>query len=269
MASLSTTRNEVFSSLAKIRNKVRKRRSRKEGHNVSAMKSLPNDLLLEVIAKVASNSFDDLCRIRQTCKEFKEAGQEDYIFQHVSIEKFPLFPLRKRKRFSELMRRCQKCGNAEALYRQGVLDLFSLRKRYEFESGFECLEKAAAKGHIEATYLYGVFLTCVGGEAKQQGLQSLCSLNSKNLSESRERFMTYIQSMWVNNVLVRKILAYNDRVKACSQCGNLQNNFVTKRGWDDVYDEGDNLNGCGSCKMNREVNIFCDRLRSSTYVNSL
>ncbi|KAK9933767.1 hypothetical protein M0R45_020943 [Rubus argutus] len=254
-----------MASLSRVRKNVTKHRSRKGVHHVSAMTSLPDDLLLEVIAKVASNSFDDLCRIRQSCKEFNKAGQDDYVFQYVSMDKFPLIPFRKRKQLSDFLRRCQKCGNAEALYRQGVLDLFSLSK--QFESGFECLKKAASKGHIEAKYTYGVFLACVGGEAKQQGLQSLSTLNGRDLSESRERTMTCIRSMWVNNVIVQTMLAYNARAKRCSQCGNLQDNFVVKRGWDNLYEEGDDFNGCDSCKMNREVNIFCDRLRSCTFVN--
>ncbi|KAL6188594.1 hypothetical protein ACLB2K_039986 [Fragaria x ananassa] len=161
MATLSRTRNK----------KVRKNRNSRKGGSVN-LKSLPNELLLEVIAKVASNSFDDLCRMRQSCKEVNKAGQDDYIFQHVSLDKFRFNPLRKRKRYLELLRSCGKCGNAEALYRQGVLELFNL-KEFDFESGFECLKKAAARGHREATYVYGVFLACVGGEMKQQDLRSL------------------------------------------------------------------------------------------------
>ncbi|XP_050374680.1 putative F-box protein At1g67623 [Argentina anserina] len=255
-----------MASLTRTRKKIKKPRSRKGGQDVSVLMSLPNDLLLEVIAKVASNSFDDLCRIRQSCKEFNKAGQHDYIFEHVSIDKFPFIPLRRKEEFSEFLGRCGKCGNAEALYRQGVVRLFNL-KEFDFESGFECLKKAAAKGHKEAMYVYGVFLVCVGGEAKQQGVQCLSSLNREDLSESRERTMTCIRSMWANNVIIGAMLAYSARVKTCSQCGNVQDNFVSKRGWDDLYDESDNLSGCDSCKMNREVNIFCDRLRGCTKVN--
>ncbi|KAL6185968.1 hypothetical protein ACLB2K_042090 [Fragaria x ananassa] len=142
MATLSRTRNK----------KVRKNRNSRKGGSVN-LKSLPNELLLEVIAKVALNSFDDLCRMRQSCKEINKAGQDDYVFQHVSLDKFRFNPLRKRKRYLELLRSCGKCGNAEALYRQGVLELFNL-KEFDFESGFECLKKAAARGHREATYVH-------------------------------------------------------------------------------------------------------------------
>ncbi|GAB2297204.1 hypothetical protein Dimus_031317 [Dionaea muscipula] len=54
-------------------------------------------------------------------------------------------------------KRCKECGNAEALYREGMVDYFS---HMRIETGIENLKRAANKGHVEASYVYGIILIC-------------------------------------------------------------------------------------------------------------
>jgi len=61
-----------------------------EEHNVGII-SLPNDMLIEVLTKVASSSFTDLFKAKLTCSDLWGLAEEDHIFQQVLLEKIPLF----------------------------------------------------------------------------------------------------------------------------------------------------------------------------------
>ncbi|KAL5827012.1 hypothetical protein ACOSQ3_018857 [Xanthoceras sorbifolium] len=93
---------------------------------------LPKDLLTQVLARVASSSVSDLFNLELSCKDLLLLGQDDCVFEHASMEKFSISP-------------CKESGNPEALYRQGMLEFFSL---YKTSSGFQFLKTAAKKGHM-------------------------------------------------------------------------------------------------------------------------
>ena len=54
----------------------------------STIESLPNDLLIEVLAKGAAFSFTDLVQAKLATKDFLEASSHGYIFQHASLGNF-------------------------------------------------------------------------------------------------------------------------------------------------------------------------------------
>jgi hypothetical protein len=56
-----------------------------EEHKVG-MIDFPNDMLTEVLTKVASSSFTDLFKAKLTCRDFCELVEEDHIFQQASLE---------------------------------------------------------------------------------------------------------------------------------------------------------------------------------------
>ncbi|KAF5736930.1 putative F-box protein [Tripterygium wilfordii] len=79
------------------------------------------------------------------------------------------------------------------------------------ESWLEDLKKAAAKGHKEATYVYGIILLCAGGESKEQGMELLCSMKNEksleglSLAVRRERIKAALHRLWkINTKLVPK-----------------------------------------------------------------
>jgi len=108
--------------------------------NKSSIKSLPNELLTEVLGHVASTSFTDLFNVKLSCKYFLEVAKDDYIFQRISLEKFPVVPLRISNEASSFFKRCEESGNPESLFRQGMIDYFSLAM---IESGLEYLKRVA------------------------------------------------------------------------------------------------------------------------------
>ncbi|CAK9137316.1 unnamed protein product [Ilex paraguariensis] len=88
--------------------------------NDLAIKSLPKELLVDVLARVASSSFTDLFNAKLCCRDFLGAADEDYILEHVSINRFPVIPWFTRDEVVAFLNRCKDNGNPEALYRQGL-----------------------------------------------------------------------------------------------------------------------------------------------------
>ncbi|KAL4282449.1 hypothetical protein GQ457_16G011030 [Hibiscus cannabinus] len=174
----------------------------------NVVRSLPEDLLSEILRYAASNSITDFVNTKLSCKAFYEVSNTDQIFKNVSMEKFNLIPWRKSERVFQ--KRCIAAENTEALYRKGMIDCFSRRKS---ESGLRCLKKATEKGHVETIYAYGIILICFGGELREQGLQIVSSLNlmnsngmkksSKTIVNCRSKTERFLSNMWVYVTLTK------------------------------------------------------------------
>lgn len=74
----------------RVKKEINKPKSRKNQKPISLVKTLPNDLLVNIVAKVASRSMIDLCKIKLSCKEFLNASEDDYVYQHAAMDKFAL-----------------------------------------------------------------------------------------------------------------------------------------------------------------------------------
>ncbi|XP_016558423.2 putative F-box protein At1g67623 [Capsicum annuum] len=104
----------------------------------SSIQSLPNELLTDVVARVASRSFKN--------------------FINVKLRYFPIAPWQKQRqekinKVNSFMELCRECGNTEALYRKGVVDYL---RDDEPELALEFLKGAAKGGHIGAWYVESV-----------------------------------------------------------------------------------------------------------------
>ncbi|KAL4627575.1 hypothetical protein ACB092_05G175200 [Castanea dentata] len=179
--------------------KATRRTKYKRNFHSSSIKSLQNKLLTEVLGHVASTSFTDLFNVKLSCKYFLEVAKDDYIFQRISLEKFPIVPLCISNEASSFLKRCEEFGNPESLFRQRVIDYFSLMM---IESELVYLKRAAEKGHSEATYVYEIILLCSEDQLKQEGLKILSSLKmtkSSGLKECRKRMRTVMRDMWISS----------------------------------------------------------------------
>ncbi|KAJ6949147.1 hypothetical protein NC651_003225, partial [Populus alba x Populus x berolinensis] len=202
----------------------------REKHDKGKKKNFPGDLLTEALARVASTSFSDLFTAKLSCKEFLEAASEKYIFEHITIQKFPVIPWRISHGASCFSDRRKEKGNPEALFRQGMFEFFSSKKP---ESGFQHLEKAAKKGHVEAINTCSIILVCHGGQFKQEGIELLSSLMSYNSrhwanKECRNKIKGILQSMWRDKSEGDIGPKSHGRTCNCSK--------FTKRGWIDEED---------------------------------
>ncbi|CAK7356025.1 unnamed protein product [Dovyalis caffra] len=229
-------------------------KGRRKTNSHEFFKNFPKDLLTEVLARVASASFSDLFTAKLSCKEFLEVASENYIFEQITLEKFPVIPWRISHDASSFLDRCKENGNPEALFRQGMVEYFSSKKPV---SGFQYLKNAAEKGHAEATYVCGIILVCYGGQFKQEGLELLSSLkSSKSIRQCRNKLKGIVRSMWID-----KSEAGIGPAEPKSHGRTCNCSKFTKRGWIDEED----FPTCDSCIWDHEATLFCNILRTSGF----
>ncbi|PHT65465.1 hypothetical protein T459_29890 [Capsicum annuum] len=120
----------------------------------SSIESLPNELLTDIVARVASRSFKNFINVKLSCKVFDELANERYVYQKATLVDFPIAPWEKQtqekiSKVNSFMELCRECENTEALYRKGVLDYF---KDDEAEVALEFLKRAENGGHVGACF---------------------------------------------------------------------------------------------------------------------
>ncbi|XP_071713549.1 putative F-box protein At1g67623 [Rutidosis leptorrhynchoides] len=171
---------------------------KRHGKIVHQPDNLPREMLVEILARVASSSFTTLFNAKLSSKDLMEAAQDDYIYQRISINKFPVihwFP--PKEDVVSFLTRCFEKGNPEALFRRGMINYF---RRANVESGLELLKSAVAKGHFEATYVYGMILLARGNQSNQQGLNLLNSMKSSTRGWKVQDSRAKIESI-VNQIM--------------------------------------------------------------------
>ncbi|GAB2294026.1 hypothetical protein Dimus_028242 [Dionaea muscipula] len=225
-----------------------------------SIESLPIHVTVEILARVSSSSFTDLYNSKLCCKEFLKATEEDYVLQHTSIprDRFPVVPWTKEDKLVTFLKRCRECGNAEALYREGMVDYFS---RMRIEAGLENLKRAANKGHIEASYVYGIILVCTERKSAQgrKLLDDVLSNSAFNIECLRERIKTVVRQMWVTNSMAGSESEEGEEahVNSCT-CSCQQSE--ANRGWP-LDDEDDVSRHSQSCNWDCEIRSFRAMLR--------
>ncbi|OIW19595.1 hypothetical protein TanjilG_18405 [Lupinus angustifolius] len=187
-----------------VKNKGKSDKKKMKHESISTIKSLPRELLVEIMAKVASASVLDLCKVKLSCKDFLHASEDDYVYQHVSMDKFALVPLPWfiNEKESSFLKRCKDSGNSEITYREGMVEYFSSLK---IDSGLDNLKKATLQGHVDSKYVYSMILMCSKEEKENKvGFDLFCSLRTSTcVMRCRKRVKSFIRSMWVNNHVVR------------------------------------------------------------------
>ncbi|XP_057445004.1 putative F-box protein At1g67623 [Lotus japonicus] len=177
----------------------KRQRTRKGPCSTTTIQALPRDLLVEVVATVASSSFMDFHTIKTCCRDFLDATEDRYVWQRVSLDNFPLIQWRPNNKATSFLTRCKECGNMESLYREG------LRKYFDYPDGnmdgLEILKTAAQKGHKEAKYVCGMILLCSeDDEMRKQGFEYMCILRkSKCVVELRNKVKKLMDFLWKSN----------------------------------------------------------------------
>nr|XP_043630305.1 F-box protein At2g35280-like [Erigeron canadensis] len=214
--------------------------------------SLPRDILVDVLAYVASDSFDNLFKAKLSCKVLLDAAKDDSIFRSISLDKFPVtpwFPLNDR--VQSFLTHCFEIGNSHALFRHGMIEYFKLGK---VESGLEYLKRAVRKGHSVATYVYGMILLSRGDEVScQEGLNVLnhmkySSHGNWNVKRCRDEIKCILDRMWIKNWF-----ALENVDTRCQEQGHVSQ--FCCRGWN--FDDNVKVSSCDTCMWYRELVNFC------------
>lgn len=149
---------------------IKKARTMKKSTTTpSFIQSLMDDLLVEILTKVASHSFHDPYSEKMVCNKFNQLTKNDRIFEHINIRIFEMVNLltswsRDEKVFN-FLKSCRECNNFEALYSQKMRCYFGYNNS---ELGIKSLKTVIPKDYQAATYIYGVILVCHGGMKKRK-----------------------------------------------------------------------------------------------------
>ncbi|XP_057418877.1 putative F-box protein At1g67623 [Lotus japonicus] len=216
----------------------------------AAINLLPRDLLVEVIAKVASDSFIDLHTIKTCWKDFLDATNDSYVWQRVSLDKFPLIHWSNDKA-SWFLSRCRDSGNIESLFREGLREYFNCP--HGKMNSLEILKMAAQKGHKEAKYVYGMILLCSkNDELRKQGLENMRFLRkSKCVVSCRNKVKRLLDSMWKKNSPLER-----NHIPQCQFKSTCKGWRVKTGGWVLLNDEDDDISLCEYCRWDHELKSF-------------
>ncbi|GAV74898.1 hypothetical protein CFOL_v3_18378 [Cephalotus follicularis] len=106
---------KTLGSLLHVSRSIPTKKKARHSPSSSTIKSLPHYLLLEVVSRVVLHSFYDILNAKLICKYFLNVAKDDYVFQHVSMDKFPLVPWIFSEESSLFINRFLENGNLEAL----------------------------------------------------------------------------------------------------------------------------------------------------------
>jgi len=222
------------------------------------IKSLPIDLLINVVARVSSESCIDHYNMKVCCKDFFHASKDNYMWQQVSLKNVPLnlwFCKERVSMFDSFLQSCKEGGNIEVLYREGLQEI--VRYAGNIEKGIGDLKIVAEKGHLEAKYVYGLILLCSeDDDLRKEGVEYMRFLrNAKCVVSCRNNVVALLGNTWRRpyETLVRNPipLCYNRR------CNGW--NMKKCRSWKMVDNEDDEdgiKNSCENCRWDVELDFF-------------
>jgi len=184
------------------------------------------------------------------CRDFFHASKDNYMWQQVSLEKFPLHSwLSKEQRlvFDSFMESCKEGGNIEALYKDGLREI--IRYMGNVEKGIKDLKMAAEKGQLEGKYVCGLILLCsYEDDLRKKGVEYMQFLrNVKCVVSYRNKVIALLGNIWRRpyGTLVR------NPTPLCRK--RLYNGWVMKKShyWKIVDNEDDDnsiKNSCEHCR---------------------
>nr|XP_019068726.1 uncharacterized protein LOC104646634 [Solanum lycopersicum] len=220
---------------------------------------LPNEILTEIVGRVASSSFKSLINIKLSCKILNEVANERFVYQKVTLVDFPIEPWwkeqtqEKKNKVVSFMELCRECGNTEFLYRKGVLDFF---KNDKPEVAMEFLKQAANGDHFGALYVIGIIRVFLGDEYKQKGVKLIGIMKKTEASrkitrQCRKSLLEMLKTIWVKNPLIL------GKRPACCTIQHEKN--ILRNGWLDRDDEHAYIH-CDACSCDVEISYILDVL---------
>ncbi|KAL5064954.1 hypothetical protein RYX36_026691 [Vicia faba] len=127
--------------------------------SLAVIQLLPKDLLLEIVASIASQSFVNVHIMKICCIDFLSITEENYVLQNISLDSFSVIQRFSNEKALTFLSRCMESGNIEILFRDGFREDFGSSNENNI-GGLERLKIAAQKGHKDALYVYVMILLC-------------------------------------------------------------------------------------------------------------
>ncbi|MED6110367.1 hypothetical protein PIB30_042156 [Stylosanthes scabra] len=244
------------------KNMLKKKNRSSSSLTITTIKSLPKDLLVEIVASVASHSSIDFHNAKKSCKDLLDAGEDNYVYRRISLDRFPFIQWRRSPTTDKLLlflKRCKENQNAESLYREGLRECLG---NGNMKEGLKSLDMAAKEGHKEAKYVYGMMLLCSSlcedEKSVELGLGHLRFLKeSKCLVRTRDKVKELVRQMWTNHGMFSR---ENRKLRLCP-FKNTCKGWKLKEGvWTLCDDEDDDdiviNSSCEYCRWENELKFF-------------
>ncbi|XP_071739857.1 putative F-box protein At1g67623 [Rutidosis leptorrhynchoides] len=134
------------------------------------LKTLPQDMLVEILSRVGQNSSDQLFILKSVCKSFLKLSEDPLVFKRLSLDRWRLSPWENPK-LIYLFNLCTVFGNRNAIFRLGLIAYFDAKYT---ELGLNFLKRASNSQLKEDVYVYGLIMFASHQiEAKHISLQIL------------------------------------------------------------------------------------------------
>ncbi|GAA0144010.1 hypothetical protein LIER_04564 [Lithospermum erythrorhizon] len=116
------------------------------------LEDLPEQVNIEIISKVASDSIRNVNSVKLSCKNLMKITYNDYVLRKANLEKLSVSQWHVNESRNNFMQLCEESGNPEALYRKGIVHLFQEGGTIQ---AINYLRQANKAGHLEAPYALG------------------------------------------------------------------------------------------------------------------
>ncbi|KAG5619632.1 hypothetical protein H5410_004850 [Solanum commersonii] len=160
------------------------------------IESLPRELLIDIIERIASYSLKDLMRVKLSSKVLNQVANEPSVYQKVTLVNFPYCRWSIFQEAISFLEKSRASGNLEALYRKSVFDFFNRND----PTTLGMINQAADGGHIGASYVLAIISIFNGGESMREGLMFIANMKKTEplkVRRCRHNLRNILGGMWV------------------------------------------------------------------------
>lgn len=167
--------------------------------NLSQLESLPQDLLGEILSKVAHHSCSDIRVCMQVSPRLTEAVHDYRVYKSLNLRMLAMNPLDTIDNYQPLMEICLRNGNPEAHYIEGIKEYFY---NHNTTNGLLHLQQSADGSYKEGIYLYGIVMLCRGNI--EEGKSYIDKLGWKENKKTADRCWRKVQISLRDIFVVKK-----------------------------------------------------------------
>ncbi|XP_054797545.1 uncharacterized protein LOC129302664 [Prosopis cineraria] len=224
--------------------------------------ALPNDVIIVILEKVASQSLWSLRQLRRTCRELRVLAVHEAIYPVAATDQIPLMLEDQNHHARLFIKRCFDAGNLETIFYIGIVNFFWRGKDAFF--GWTNLVRVARSGLRKAMYVC-VMLSFINGRMHRAGVEPEMIRFWQTLREEKEIQVCRLQvqgiimflSIGLRHGVVQKSLASVCSKPDCDWSSMYYPGDVVT-----IMDEAPWNDGtiCEECRLDIEMQWVCETI---------
>ncbi|KAG6408762.1 hypothetical protein SASPL_131783 [Salvia splendens] len=226
---------------------MRMRRRFPKKNKVSYLQTIPRELTTHILSRVAASSAADLSSIKQSCQELREIAEDSYVYQHASLDKFPIVewsPICEKKQ--KFLNKCKESSNPEIWYREALLDFFNKK---DYALALRKFSKAAEAGHVQALYLCCIMMLLSGNQRRGVGMIAKIKKDGIRVGLCCRKLIEELRQIWVLNPLLSQSRLL---------CSKHHNRYRPRtNNWSGEEYEDEDEDDCTTCVAARHIKLIC------------